>query len=148
MDLLGTGLLKSYQELVEEEIGKEVSQFLYDSAKLVLVHKKSSDRSSAMRIYITASPMLWGVCKSIIMLWYYGEWTSMTAVWYRYYARMNPNDGITPGKTIVPSAAAYTQQLSYRAAGAHPPGAHPTGFGSWGLEPVFGDFTTEKKAIS
>ena len=37
-------------------------------------------------------------------------------------------------------AQAYTAQLAYRAAGAHPPGANPTGYGSWSLDPVFGDY--------
>ncbi len=144
IDLEGTGLVYSYQKLVEDEIGKHVATFLYDTTKAVFSHNTTKARDRFMRVDIVASPTLWPICKGIIMLWYYGQWTSMSLVWYRYYARVPPSPNLTPDKTVVPSAAAYTQQLSYKAAGAHPPGAHPTGFGSWGLDPVFGDFITTK----
>jgi hypothetical protein len=144
IDLEGTGLVPLYQNLVENEIGKQVTAFLYDTSKSVFGHNTAEERVRAMRIDIMASPTLWPICKGLIMLWYYGQWTSMSAVWYRYYARVAPGPHIIPNKTIVPSTEAYTQQLSYKAAGAHPPGAHPTGFGSWGLDPVFGDFITTK----
>ncbi len=144
IDLEGTGLVQSYQKLVEDEIGDQVTAFLYDTARIVLNHKTEEDRDLAMQIYILASPTLWPVCKAIITLWYRGQWTSMSPIWFKYYAGVAPGSKVIPGKTHVPSAAAYTEQLSYRAAGAHPPGAHPTGFGSWGIDPVFGDFITTK----
>jgi len=144
VDLEGTGLVKLFADLVENEIRPKVTEFLYDSARYVFNHKTEEERELAMQIYIIASPTLWPVCKAIITLWYRGQWTSMPPVWFKYYAGVEPGANIEPGKTYVPSAAAYTQQLGYRAAGAHPPGAHPTGFASWGIDPVFGDFINKK----
>ena len=145
VDLEGTGLVKLFDDLVAHEIGDKVTEFLYDTARFVFNHKTEEERELAMRIYIIASPTLWPACKAIITLWYRGQWTSMSPVWFKYYAGVEPGAKVVPGKTKVPFfAAAYTQQLSYRAAGAHPPGAHPTGFGSWGIDPVFGDFINNK----
>lgn len=144
IDLEGTGLVQTYQKLVADEIGDKVTAFLYDTVRIVFNHKTEEARDFAMRIYIMASPTLWPICKAIITLWYRGQWTSMSPIWFMYYAGVAPGPNVAPGKTHVPSAAAYTEQLSYRAAGAHPPGAHPTGFGSWGIDPVFGDFITAK----
>jgi hypothetical protein len=149
IDLEGTGLVDQYAGLLEYEIGNDVSDILYDTSDSVLKLKGES-REHAMQIEIVSSPLLWPVCQSLILLWYLGQWTRMTGNWYKYYAHINPSPGspaknVPLGKSFVPSAQAYTEQLSYRAAGAHPPGAHPTGFGGWGIDPVFGDFTSDKK---
>ncbi len=145
LDLEGTGLVDHYWKLVEYEITPTVVEQLYNKAKTVLGIKNEADRDHAMQINIAASPTLWPVCSALINLWYLGQWTSMSALWYQYYAHTEVPPNVEPSHSFVPLAAAYTEQLSYRAAGAHPPGAHPTGFGSWGMDPVFGDFTTRKK---
>jgi hypothetical protein len=148
IELEGTGLANMYFELVCYDIGNDVSDILFNTARKVL-KQKGGARDHAMQVDITASPLLWPVCESIVMLWYQGQWTRMTGTWYSYFAGIKPPPSIIvpdiqPGGTLVPSAAAYTEQLSYKAAGAHPPGAHPTGFGGWSIVPVFGDFTTDK----
>jgi len=147
IDLEGTGLVDQYFELLEHEIGNDVSEILYSTSKTVLLLKGKS-REHAMAVEIAASPLLWPICQSLVNLWYLGQWNRMSGNWYKYFARIkppssNPVKGVDPGKSFVPSAQAYTEQLGYRGAGAHPPGAHPSGFGSWGLDPVFGDFTTD-----
>ena len=147
IDLEGTGLAPTYIQLMEHEIGKGVTQLLYDTMHRILTEKKHT-KEYAMKVNIIASPLLWPVCQSLIVLWYQGQWNRMTANWYKYYANMAPPKSIMVpnialGQSLVPSAASYTEQLSYKAAGAHPPGAHPTGFGSWALDPVFGDFAND-----
>jgi hypothetical protein len=145
IDLEGTGLADQYLNLVNDEIGEEVSEILFSTVESVL-KLQGKARDHAMVVEISASPLIWPVCQSIVALWYLGQWTRMSANWYSYYAGMNPPvSSVDPGKSFVPSAQAYTEQLSYRGAGAHPPGAHPTGFGSWGLDPLFGDFTIDNK---
>ena len=145
IDLEGTGLVDQYFKLVNHDIGEEASDVVFGAADAVL-KLKGRARDHAMAVEITASPLIWPVCQSIVGLWYLGQWTRMSANWYKYYAGIKPPASkVDPGKSFVPSAQAYTEQLSYRGAGAHPPGAHPTGFGSWGLDPLFGDFITDNK---
>lgn len=149
IELEGTGLTDLYFEILCHDIGEDISGILFDTAGKVLKLKDEA-RAHAMQVEIAASPLLWPVCESLVMLWYLGQWTRMTDFWYHSVAHVKPPKSspvpnIPTGKTFVPSAAAYTEQLSYRSAGAHPPGAHPTGFGGWSLVPVFGDFTIDNK---
>ena len=69
--------------------------------------------------------------------------TTPPASWYQGANSPVP-PGVTPGTPATLPAQAYTAQLAYRAAGAHVPGANPTGYGSWSLDPVFGDFARLK----
>jgi hypothetical protein len=149
LDLEGTGLVDQYFGMVQREIGDDVAQVLYNTANAVL-ELKGETREHEMEIQIISSPLFWPVCQSLIALWYLGQWTRMSGNWYKYFAGIKPPPSspvknIPPGGSFVPSALAYTEQLSYRGAGAHPPGAHPTGFGGWGLDPLFGDFTIDNK---
>jgi hypothetical protein len=111
----------------------------YAAAADVVQAEGPAARAEAMRIDVLASPTVWPLCQAIVSLWYLGTWTTPAAAWYLGAGGTVPA-GVTPGSTVVPSAQAYTAQLAYRAAGAHPPGANPTGHGSWSLDPVFGDF--------
>lgn len=142
-DLEGTGLVDDYQALVAQQVGSGVMAQLHDAARRVLRHEGETAREAAMRVDILASPILWPVVSSLIQLWYTGSWSSMTAGWYAL-ARVAVPAGVTPGHTFVPSMESYIQQLAYRGAGAHPPGANPTGFGSWSIPPVFGDVIPPK----
>ncbi|MGE0352799.1 MAG: hypothetical protein AB7I33_14080 [Gemmatimonadales bacterium] len=136
--LEGSGLVDEYQALLERQAGPAVTDRFYATARRVLRVKDAQARAKAMRIDVMASPILWPLATALIVLWYQGSWTTPPASWYAL-AQTPPPKGVTPGHTFVPSARAYTAQLAYRAAGAHPPGANPTGFGSWALDPVFGD---------
>lgn len=137
VELEGTGLVNDYRELLEQQVGQDVAAQWYATARRVLRHKAGKAREERMRIDVIASPILWPVCTALIVLWYQGFW-SLPAAWYTL-THVTPPKGTVAGSPIVPSAAAYTRQLAYRAAGAHPPGANPTGFGSWSIPPVFGD---------
>ena len=147
IDLEGTGMVDAYQSLVEQQAGPTVTEMFYAAAAAVVRHQKDTARAKAMRIDVLASPTIWPLCSALIVLWYQGSWTTPAAAWYAGVGTAPPK-GVTPGQTFVPSAQAYTAQLAYRAAGAHPPGANPTGFGSWGIEPVFGDRAGTKTAAS
>lgn len=137
-DLEGTGLVDEYQALVAQQVGPAITQRLYATVRRVLAHPPGKTREHAMQVDLIASPTLWPVVTSLIQLWYLGSWTSMSAAWYAL-AGEQPPKGVTPGSSHVPSPQAYVEQLAYRAAGAHPPGAKPTGHGSWAIAPVFGD---------
>ena len=126
-DLEGTGLVDAYLTLADDQLGSAFMATFFTNARLVLRHRGPAARAKAMRIVILASPTLWPAAAALITLWYTGSWTTPAPA------------GAPPNKAIVPSAQAYEQQLAFRAAGAHPPGASPTGHGSWAIPPVFGD---------
>jgi hypothetical protein len=138
IELEGTGLVDAYQALLEEQAGRAIAKQFYEVAGRVVGHRTAAGRAEAMRIDVLPSPTLWLLASTLIVLWYQGSWTTPPASWYAG-AGSAPPKGVTPGRTFVPSAQAYTAQLAYRGAGAHPPGANPTGFGSWSIAPVFGD---------
>jgi hypothetical protein len=142
-DLEGTGNVDAYQTLVEQQAGPLIRDMFYAAADGVVQAKGAAARAEAMRIDVLASPTVWPLCQALIVLWYQGAWTTPAASWYQGAGSPVPA-GVTPGTTFVPSAQAYTAQLAYRAAGAHPPGANPTGYGSWSLDPMFGDFVEGK----
>ncbi|MBC7894635.1 MAG: hypothetical protein H7066_04435 [Cytophagaceae bacterium] len=137
-DLEGTGLVDDYQALLEGQVGPTVTALLYSTARRVLGHASEPARAHAMRVEILASPTLWPICTMLIQVWYTGAWTNLSAAWYAFVGEQPPK-GVTPGASHVPSAQSYELQLSYRGAGAHPPGARPTGHGGWSIPPVFGD---------
>jgi len=138
IDLEGTGLVDDYLALLGQELGAPMVTRLLDASRDVLAHRAGAPREEAMRLQILCSPVLWPVVSGLIQLWYLGSWTSLSAQWYSLAGTAIPS-GVSPGKSRVPSAEAYVQQLAYRGAGAHPPGANPTGHGSWAIPPLFGD---------
>lgn len=137
-DLEGTGLVDVYQGLLEQQADATISDGLYAAARRVLKHPPGHAREHAMQMEIVASPTFWPMCTAVIQAWYMGAWTNLGPSWYAFIGQKPPK-GIVPSATHVPSAQAYEQQLSYRGAGAHPPGARPTGHGGWSIPPVFGD---------
>ena len=139
IELEGTGNVDAYQALVEQQCGPLIADMLYAAAAGVAQATGAGARADAMRIDVLASPIVWPLCQAIITLWYLGSWTTPPAAWYQGAGSPVPN-GVTPGTPLTLPAQAYTAQLAYRAAGAHPPGANPTGYGSWSLDPVFGDW--------
>lgn len=137
-DLEGTGNVDSFHALLEAQAGPTAMALFYAAALPVVRHTSEAARSEAMRIDILPSPTVWPMCQNLITLWYQGFWAALPASWYSGVATKTPQ-GWSATQKIVPSAQAYTAQLAYRAAGAHPPGANPTGYGSWAIDPVFGD---------
>lgn len=137
-DLEGTGNVDSFLDLLEQQTGKKPMARFHDAALAVVRHESAHARTEAMRIDVLPSPTVWPMCQSLIVLWYQGFWPALAASWYRGTGTPVPK-GWSATQKIVPSAQAYTAQLAFRAAGAHPPGANPTGHGSWAIDPVFGD---------
>lgn len=70
------------------------------------------------------------VARNIVLLWYRGAWTPLPADW-------RAANGASPLDTArVISARAYRAGLQWVAAGAHPAGAAPQGYGAWALAPA------------
>jgi hypothetical protein len=141
-DLEGTGNVDGFLALLEQQTGPKPLALFYDTAVAVLRHESEAARAEAMRIDVLPSPTVWPMCQSLIVLWYQGFWPALAASWYSGCGTPAPK-GWSATQKITPSAQAYTAQLAFRAAGAHPPGANPTGHGSWAIDPVFGDVAAD-----
>jgi hypothetical protein len=133
--LEGTSLVDTYQKLLEDVLGSKLEEF-YNLIESVVSLEKPEQREEKISATLLPPSIYWPVVSGLISLWYLGYWSRLPDSWYLATGLPvpGPND---PGRTHVPSAAAYTEQLSYRTAGAHPPGAKPTGYGGWSIPPVF-----------
>ena len=133
-ELEGTGLVDQYFVLVGQVVGLALGDSLYELCAQVLQITDAGERHKAIATQFLPSP-IWGpVLNNVITLWYLGVWNQLPDTFYQ--AASLPKPGPTDaGRPHVPSALAYVEQLSYRNAGAHTPGAKPTGFGSWSIAP-------------
>jgi hypothetical protein len=144
--LEGTGLVDTYQELIETVLGPKLSSEFYGLAKSVVSHPNIDERENQVRTSVLSSSTFWPVVSGLIALWYLGTWAQLPDRWYAAAGLPvpGPND---PGRTHVPTPGAYTEQLSYRTAVAHPPGAKPTGYGSWSTPPVVSFEVVSQEAV-
>jgi hypothetical protein len=131
LELETTGLIDLYHKLIEEILAARLTDF-YVFAKSVV--DASGDVEATERI-LTSSSVFWPVVSSLINLWYLGNWTQLPDSWFAQTGLPTPGPG-DAGRTHTPSSLAYIEQLSYRTADAHPPGAKATGFGTWGWQPA------------
>lgn len=134
VELEGTGLVDSYHELLGKILGPKLSFEFYHLAEAMMNLPDTSSREQGIRDLFFPSN-LWPLLSSLIALWYLGSWIQLPDSWYAAMDLPVPGPG-DPGSSHTPSELAYIEQLSYRTAGAHTPGAKPTGFASWSIEPV------------
>ena len=133
-ELEGTGLVDSYHQLLRQILGPQVTEEFAKSIDNVLVTEPDTvERQAAVERVLEPPSQFWPVISGLVSLWYLGTWNQLPDSWYAAVGLALPgkNDA---GRTHVPSQLGYIEQLSYKTADTHPPGAKPTGFGSWGLE--------------
>ncbi len=131
--LEGTGLVDTYLALIDGVLGPRAAGFHQFVGQVVAA--PAEKREGILRATLGSWDLNGPVIRGLISLWYLGVWTQLPDTWYATAGVPKPGP-TDPGRTHVPDSTAYIEQLSYRAAGAHPPGARPTGFGSWSLPPV------------
>jgi hypothetical protein len=136
IELEGTGLTDQFQSLLEWFIGRVVADQFYQAAEAVLQERDPQGRTQKIDSLILSSAVLWPVTSNLVALWYLGTWNHLPAEWYSLANLPIPTQ-YNLKVPYQPSAQAYIEQLSYRTAGAHTPGAKPTGFGSWAVPPAF-----------
>lgn len=133
--LWATGCAPAYFSQVAAVAGAGLLARLMDEAEAVaaLLQRDGPDCEAAaglIRRDILADPDLGPLARSLIQLWYLGQWTPMPPDWVaRNGARREDTARIL-------SARAYREGLVWDAIGAHPMGAKPQGFGAWATEPA------------
>ncbi|CDM60268.1 MULTISPECIES: hypothetical protein [Rhizobium] len=124
--LRGTGMGEDYQSLLDQIVSiGTVDDQLSSIEPLPSGHEGKRPTTEE----ILEDPRLGPIARNLIILWYSGSWPQLPAAW-RVAFGASPMD-----TTHVVSGAAYQAGLQWAAAGAHPAGAKPQGFGAWSLEP-------------
>ncbi len=119
-ELLGTGLVTDYYDTLLRAIGEREGGKLLQAAEDNLADPDDFEE-------FARNPRYGPVAVSIIKLWYLGSWTPLAQQWRDRY-------GATAYDVQhVVSAHAYQEGLVWPAAGAHPMGAKPGGYGSWAV---------------
>jgi hypothetical protein len=126
VQLAGTGLTGAYLRVIDAALPAGVLDDLLGAFGRRLAQSPSSaDGPEA----ILDDPRLGPVARNIILLWYCGTWTALSEAWHAAYGASRSDT------TRVVSAQAYQGGLQWAAAGAHPAGARPQGFGAWSAAP-------------
>jgi hypothetical protein len=125
VDLWGTGQAERYLEEVIGTVGDAMV------ARLLVTGDEAlhTDRLQAL---VMDDADLGPVARNVIALWYLGQWNALPNEW------RNRNGASPRDVPRVISADAYAAGLVWRAAGAHPMGANPPGYGSWANRPAEG----------
>jgi hypothetical protein len=132
--LFGTGQAVLYFDKINEIIGEEVvNQLLLTFSKIFnqTNRQDSEELQDLLKARIFCDTKLGPIARNMILLWYVGSWYQLPNNWRENYGQ-HPLD-----ETFVLSPNSYTEGLLWPTIGAHPSGAKPQGFGSWGLKPVY-----------
>lgn len=116
-ELLGTGQAAFYYEWVQTHAAERLPTLLSTYSELPA---ETAQHQSFIETHLIGSEKLSTLVRSIIKLWYLGQWYS-------------PED---PSQTQIPSANSYQQGLVWDAIHAHPQAAKQQGFGAWSEPPV------------
>lgn len=133
-ELEATGLVDSYHAFLDAVLGSRGREFNALVEAIARLPDAAQREAKIQAALLPPSPH-WPVVSRLISLWYLGLWTQLPDSWYQESGQPLPGPEAL-GRTHVPSSLAYIEQLSYRTAHAHPPGAGPPGFGSWSEAPV------------
>lgn len=99
------------------------------SARLASNGPDCQAAEAMMRGDVLSDPDLGPLARSLIQLWYLGQWTPTRPEW------VERNGAKTADTARILSARSYREGLVWEAMGAHPMGAKQQGFGAWALEP-------------
>lgn len=128
-ELAGTGLIGTYYDTLLRTLGeREAGQLLRVAAEALETDRRNHDHE-ALEATVIDSERFGPVVVSLIKLWYLGTWYPLPG---RY---RDVNGSTVDDAEHVVSAQGYREGLVWAAAGAHPMGAKPPGFGSWAEPP-------------
>jgi len=113
-DLLGTGMVAPYYAAIRDNNDPEVLGYFYEEVAAILAssHGDEASINEAIAARLIPDSCYNGIAKTIILLWYTGNY----------------------GNDVL-STDSYKEALVWNVAGAHPPGAKQPGYGSWALPP-------------
>ncbi|MFO7759514.1 MAG: hypothetical protein R6V26_13750 [Roseovarius sp.] len=130
--LRATGCLPEYRRQVAAVAGPALAARMVAEGHALAALPDGSARDAHAREAVFADPDLGPLARSLIQLWYLGQWVPMPPDWV---AR---NGAQREDVAHILSPRSYREGLVWDAIGAHPLGAKPQGFGAWAQEPPAG----------
>ncbi|QSX29395.1 hypothetical protein JYB88_14460 [Shewanella cyperi] len=115
-ELLGTGQADNYFQLVQQQCPDKLETLL---ALFSRAPAEPQPLNAFIEVQIMQSSELGPLARSLIKLWYLGQW-----------------DSIKGDDSFIPSPQAYQEGLVWQAIHAHPQGAKQQGFGAWAEPPA------------
>ncbi len=133
-ELWGTGLVKTYHDLLPAIIGDDLFGRLMSRWQDTWLRGEGDEPflETLVREQIFEDPTFGPLARNLTALWYTGQWNQLPADWRNVHGAW-AND-----TTYIVSPAAYAEGLVWKAMGTHPKAAKQPGFGSWALPPVDG----------
>lgn len=127
-ELHGTGCAGEYWHQFRQVIPPAIlAEFLSGAVALAAQDPAAAERE--IRTRYLASEKLGPLARSLIQLWYLGQWVPLPPGWQRSFGASK----FDVARII--SALAYKEGLVWDAIGAHPMGAKQQGFGAWAAPP-------------
>ncbi len=130
-ELYGTGCVSEYWHHFRQVTPDPIlAEFLTDAVELERAFagdRKTVERG--VRLRYLSSEKLGPLARSLIQLWYLGQWVPLPQAWRRSFGASRFD------VSRIISALAYKEGLVWDAIGAHPMGAKQQGFGSWAAAP-------------
>lgn len=129
--LSSTGCADEYLRQLCAVAGADLCGQLLDiGAELDALRRDDPDAAQRRaRTEIMSDADLGPLARSLIKLWYLGQWEPMPIAWVTRNG-MSPED-----RARILSTRSYQEGLAWDAMGAHPMGAKQQGFGAWALSP-------------
>jgi len=130
-ELHGTGCVDDYWHQFNQVVpGRIRREFVADGPKLeAAMAKDPADAERSVRRDYLSNERFGPLARSLIQLWYLGQWVPLPQEWRRAYGSSQHD------VSRIVSTRAYKEGLVWEAIGAHPMGAKPQGFGAWASEP-------------
>lgn len=124
-ELQGTGCAGEYWHHLRQVLPDDILTIFLSHAP----HLGGKDDDTIIRRSYLSDRCLGPVSRSLIQLWYTGQWAPLSQEWREAY-------GASRFDVVrIISTRAYKEGLVWDAIGAHPQGAKQQGFGAWSLEP-------------
>jgi hypothetical protein len=126
VELRGTGIVDRHLDWLTASFPDVVPELL--EAWRSVAEQSPESREQAVRAAILSDPKLGPFARAVIVLWYTGNWNQLAESWSETYGGHAADQNQAFGY-------AYPEGLMWKAAGTHPMGAKPTGFGTWAFAP-------------
>lgn len=130
IDLLGTGLAMDYFDLVKSIVVDDILDQMFRASNEIFAKDHDANvENEYLRDDVLSDSKFGPIARSIIKLWYLGQWDPLPAAWRAEFG----NQAEDTGRII--SSESYREGLVWVAISAHPMGAKQPGYGSWSKAP-------------
>ena len=129
--LWGTGCMEEYWRQLRLVTPDYLREMLIGTGGYIADNNPDGGEylEQAVREQLLSNPDFGPVCRSLIQLWYLGQWTPLPEAWVKRHGLFDAD------VARILSKRTYLEGLAWPTIGAHPMGGKQQGFGAWALPP-------------